>query len=398
MKNFAEFRMPQAVFYGRESLTKLGEQAALLGKRALLISDRIMVKLGNVERCQQYLDQSGISCVSYLDVNTEPTDTHVAESLDIFLREKCDVIVAVGGGSCLDTAKTVAVLATNGGYIGDYMGGRKPIEHAPIPCIAVPTTAGTGSEVTSVIVITNTKDDVKMMIKHPAFMPTVAIVDPILTLTSPLQVTAATGVDALCHAVEAYISRRAQPMTDSLALSAIELISQNLRTAYENGDDLDAREKMALASMQAGMAFTNASVCLVHGMSRPIGALFHVPHGVSNAMLLPAVLEFSKKSCIERLAVIGRIFNDKLKTLSDEKAANAAVSEIKQLCLDLNIPNMKTWGLERTRFDQLVDKMATDAIASGSPGNNPRVPTHSEIVDLYQHCYDYQFTDMEEAI
>lgn len=270
----------------------------------------------------------------------------------------------------------------------------KEIAHQPVPLIAVPTTAGTGSEVTSVTVITNTTNDVKMMIKHPALIPAVAIVDPILTLTSPPHVTAATGIDALCHAIEAYLSRQAQPITDTLALSAIQLIGQNIRTVYENGDHIVARENMALAAMQAGMAFSNTSVCLVHGMSRPIGAIFHVPHGISNAMLLPAVLEFSKEACIERLASIGRVFCEDLKAVSDIEAADGVISMIKQLCLDLDIPNMKQQGIDRTEFEQVVDKMAADALESGSPGLNPRIPTHAEIVELYHRCYDYHFVNI----
>ncbi|UOF91361.1 iron-containing alcohol dehydrogenase [Fodinisporobacter ferrooxydans] len=400
MKTFAEFRVPQTVFYGRDSFSKVGEQAARLGNKVLLISDRIMEKIGNIERCQHFLKEAGIPYALYLDVNSEPTDVHVAESLAVFQQEQCDVIVAVGGGSCIDAAKAVAVLATNGGYIGDYMGGKTPIKKTPVPLVAVPTTAGTGSEATNVTVITNTAEDIKMMIKHPAFTAAVAIVDPILTISSPAHVTAATGVDALCHAVEAYISRLAQPLTDTLALSAIEAIGKNLRTAYQNGADIDAREQMALASMQAGMAFSNASVCLVHGMSRPIGAVFHVPHGVSNAMLLPAVLEFTKESCKEQLAVIGKLLRPDVAGGSTDELADVTIMEIKQLCRDLNIPNMKTWGIDQKIFAQAVSKMATDAIASGSPGNNPRVPSHEEIVQLYHICYDYDFSqnNTESAI
>ncbi|WP_277613923.1 iron-containing alcohol dehydrogenase [Neobacillus muris] len=391
----AEFRMPQAVFYGRNSLTVLGEQASLQGKKALLVSDRVMEQIGNVKRCQASLDASGVTYVTYLDVNSEPTDVHVAEALEVLKKNQCDLIIAIGGGSCIDAAKAVAVIATNGGYIGDYMGGKKAVSLDPIPLIAIPTTAGTGSEVTSVTVISNTKDDIKMMIRHPHFIPKVAIVDPILTLSTPPHVTAATGVDALCHAIEAFISRRAQPLTDILALSAIELITQNLRAAFNDGDNLDAREKMALASMQAGAAFPNSSVTLVHGMSRPIGALFHVPHGVSNAMLLPAVIEFTKDSAIDRLAVIGRLIRSDLKELSNEELAELTIVEIKQLCQDLNIPNMKTWGIDKEKFDRVVSKMATDALDSGSPGNNPRVPTYEEIVNLYHNCYDYDFKVQE---
>jgi alcohol dehydrogenase class IV len=389
--------MPKAVFYGNGALSNLGEQVALLGKKALIISDQIMTKIGNVKKCQTYLEQSGVGYAGYLEVNTEPTDIHVSEALDIFREQNCDVIVAIGGGSCLDVAKAVAVVATNGGYIGDYMGGKKAVEKAPIPFITIPTTAGTGSEVTGVTVIANTKDDVKMMIKAPAFISDAAIVDPVLTYSTPPSVTAATGIDALCHALEAYISRLAQPLTDNLALSAIELIMNNLRAAYINGEDVEAREKMALASMQAGIAFTNSSVTLVHGMSRPIGALFHVPHGISNAMLLPPVLEFSKESAVDRLAVIGRLLRPDLKALSDNEIADVVVNEIKKLCNDLKIPNMKTYGISEEKFNQVVSKMATDALASGSPSNNSRVPSHEEVVNLYHTCYNYDFTVAETA-
>lgn len=391
MTAFSEFRVPQIVLYGSNSFLQIGKQAASFGKRAILISDRIMEKLGNVERALTLLDQAGVSAVTFLDVNSEPTDLHVSEALSLCLQEKCDVVVALGGGSCLDAAKAVAVLMTNGGYIGDYMGGITPIHKAPIPLLAIPTTAGTGSEATNVTVITSTSNDVKMMIKHPAFLPAVAIVDPLLTLSSPPQVTAATGVDALCHAIEAYLSKRAQPLTDVLALSAIEAIAGNLRSAFMDGTNLVAREKMAIASLQAGMAFSNASVCLVHGMSRPIGAVFHVPHGISNAMLLPAVLEFSKRDCLDRLAQLASYFNPEVHGLSQAELAEATVQGVKQLCMDLKIPNMRDYGLPKDKFELSLDKMATDALASGSPGNNPRVPTHEEIKDLYQVCFTYDF-------
>src|SRR5690606_35707932 len=209
--------------------------------------------------------------------------------------------------------------------------GRKLADQRPVPHIAIPTTAGTGAEATDATVITNTTTQVKMMIKQPALMPEAAIVDPLLTLSTPEKVTAATGVDALSHAIEAYISKKAHPMTDMLALSAIRLIAANLQRAYDNSEDLEAKEAMSLAALQAGMACSNASVCLVHGMSRPIGALFHVPHGFSNAMLLPAVLEYSKDACVERLADIGRIFSPG-EEMTNEEAAERTVQSVKELC------------------------------------------------------------------
>lgn len=397
MEKFALFSTPQSIFYGRNAFENVGKEALKLGKKALIISDKVMERLGYVSECRNYLQEAGVESEIYIGVDSEPTDQYVDESLQLLLNEKCDVVISLGGGSCIDTAKAIAVLATNGGYIGDYRGGATLANQPPIPHIAIPTTAGTGSEATDVTVITNTSNDVKMMIKQSAFMPTVAIVDPLLTISSPPHVTAATGVDALSHAVEAYLSRKAHPMTDTMALSAMKLIVNNILTAYNNGDDLDAREGMCLGSLQAGMAFSNASVCLVHGMSRPIGALFHVPHGYSNAMLLPAVLEFSKEACVDRLADLGRIFYIGSEKVTNEEFAEIAVASVKNLCLQLNIPNLHRWGIDEIQFKQAVSKMATDAIDSGSPANNPRVPTHQELEELYHICYHYQFETVEKV-
>ncbi|WP_143414585.1 iron-containing alcohol dehydrogenase [Halobacillus massiliensis] len=389
--------MPQTINYGRGAFEKVGEEAAGKGKKALIISDKIMDQLGYVQEGKNHLSQADVNSVVYLGVESEPTDVYVEEAVSLCEKENCDVVISIGGGSCIDTAKAVAVLATNGGYIGDYMGGNKKASIDPFPHIAVPTTAGTGSEATDATIITNTTTDVKMMIKQPAFMPDIAIVDPLFTMSSPQNVTAATGVDALSHAVEAYISRKSHPMTDVLALSAMKLIVTNIEKAYENGDDLEAREAMCLGSLQAGMAFSNSSVCLVHGMSRPIGALFHVPHGYSNAMLLPAVLEFSKEDAVERLADLGAIFMKDDEEYTTAESAELAVESVKKLCLNLNIPNLSGWGIEQQKFESVISKMASDALASGSPGNNPRVPEQMEIEELYRTCYNYSFSAASTA-
>jgi alcohol dehydrogenase class IV len=389
--------MPGTILYGEGSFGEMGRQAKLLGKKVLIISDPIMQQIGNVALCKEQLEQENVPYTVYLGVDSEPTDIHVEEALILCRSENCDVIVAVGGGSCIDTGKAVAAIMTNGGKIRDYVGNKKLFTERPLPLIAVPTTAGTGSEVTKVTVITDTVHDIKMMISQPALLPAVAIVDPHLTISCPPSVTAATGIDALCHAIEAYISRRSQPVTERLALSAIELIVKHLRRAYENGNDIEARDKVALGSMLAGAAFSNASVTLVHGMSRPIGALFHVPHGVSNAMLLPAVLEFTKESAVDRFAAIALTINPELKGLSEQELADLAIAELKQLCLDLKIPSMKVWGIDKEKFEQVVAKMAVDALASGSPGNNPRVPSEEEIIQLYHICYDYDFSSKEKV-
>ncbi|MBG0972264.1 iron-containing alcohol dehydrogenase [Bacillus cereus] len=393
MQEVSEFRMPKSVLYGRNSLEKLGEQSKKLGKRAFIVTDTIMEKLGYVEKCMQQLNKKGITVSTYNKVDAEPTNIHVLEALSLCKEEKCDFIIGIGGGSCIDAAKAVAVLYTNGGEVEDYVQKDIEIENNPLPLIAIPTTSGTGSEVTSVAVITNKKTDVKMMMKHPSFIPKVAIIDPVLTSSLPSQITAATGIDALCHAIEAYISKFSQPLTDVLALSAIESIMKYLRIAYEDGRNMEAREAMMIASLQAGIAFSNASVTLVHGMSRPVGALFHVPHGISNAILLPTVLEFTKTSAVKRLAKIGRNLNKDLYSNSDEEVADYTLWEIKKLCYDLRIPNLKEYGIDEIEFENAISKMASDAIESGSPANNPRVPSYDEIKELYRECFNYKYKE-----
>ncbi|MBG9713922.1 iron-containing alcohol dehydrogenase [Bacillus sp. CCB-MMP212] len=393
MQEVSEFRMPKSVLYGRNSLEKLGEQSKKLGKRAFIVTDTIMEKLGYVEKCIQQLNKKSITVSTYNKVDAEPTNIHVLEALSLCKEEKCDFIIGIGGGSCIDAAKAVAVLYTNGGEVEDYVQKDIEIENNPLPLIAIPTTSGTGSEVTSVAVITNKKTDVKMMMKHPSFIPKVAIIDPVLTSSLPPQITAATGIDALCHAIEAYISKVSQPLTDVLALSAIESIMKHLRIAYEDGRNMEAREAMMIASLQAGIAFSNASVTLVHGMSRPVGALFHVPHGISNAILLPTVLEFTKTSAMKRLAKIGRSLNKDLYSNSDEEVADYTLGEIKKLCFDLRIPNLKEYGIDEIEFENAISKMASDAIESGSPANNPRVPSYDEIKELYRECFNYKYKE-----
>src|SRR5699024_3719063 len=330
MEAGALLKMPQQIYYGRGSFKKMGKLAKEKGKKVLLISDTVMEKLGYVKESKQQLEDEGLSYEVYLGVATEPNNEYVEEALEMYRRTNCDTVISLGGGSCIDTAKAVTVLATNGGDISEYMNNQRIAKNKPTPHIAIPTTAGTGSEATDVTVITNNRNKEKMMIKQLAFLPNAAIVDPLLTMSAPKKVTAATGVDALSHAIEAYLSKLAHPMTNMLALSGIKLIINNLLKAYEDGNDLEARENVSLGSLQAGMAFGNASVCLVHGLSRPIGALFHVPHGFSNAMLLPAVLEFSKDDCIDRLADIGRVFADENVKMTNEEAASFAVDSVKK--------------------------------------------------------------------
>lgn len=379
---------PAKIVYGSGAFATLHEHAEKLGTKALIVSDPIMEDLGIVAQCAQYI---GMPSVNYTGITSEPLDVYVDEGFALLKEHCCNVIISVGGGSCIDTAKAISIIATNRGYIGDYMNGATPITEAGIPHIAIPTTAGTGSEATEVTVITNTAENIKMMIKDQAFMPTVALVDANLTVTSPRHITAATGIDALSHAIESLLSRKSHPFSAQLAHAAAQLITANLLTVYNDGQNIVAREAMALGSLQAGMSFSNASVALVHGMSRPIGALFHVPHGISNAMLLPAVLEFSFDDCIPQLASLAPYFIEHTSTLTEAEAAKEVIVAIKALCRQLDIPNLKGYGIDEAAFKAAIPKMVQDAFVSGSPANNPRIPTEEELFKLYETAYNYTF-------
>jgi len=256
-----------------------------------------------------------------------------------------------------------------------------------VPIVAIPTTAGTGSEVTRFTVITDTETDEKMLIAGLACCPLAAIVDFELTLSMPLRLTADTGLDSLTHAIEAYVSRRANPFTDGLAKSAMGLIARNIRTACAEPGNRAAREAMMLGATTAGMAFSNASVCLVHGMSRPIGAFFHVPHGLSNAMLLPEITAFSVPAALERYADCARAMGVADEDEGNQAATARLLDELRRLNQDLEVPTPRAWGIDGERYEELLPVMAEQALASGSPANNPRVPAADEIIELYRRVY-----------
>ncbi|HIH88731.1 TPA: iron-containing alcohol dehydrogenase, partial [Candidatus Bathyarchaeota archaeon] len=308
---------------------------------------------------------------------------YIDDGLRAFREAGAEVVVAVGGGSPIDTGKAIAAMARNPGAISDFMGAGK-LAKPSAPLIAIPTTAGTGSEVTPFTIITNTETDVKMLISSPYLIPAVALVDPLMTLKMPRGITAATGLDALTHAIEAYVSVKAQPLTDTFAMQAIRLISGNLRTAYSQPDNLEARSRVLIGALQAGLAFANSSVALVHGMARPIGAYFHVAHGISNAILLPTVIEFSVPGNPRRYADIAEAMCEQTKGLTVDEAAKKTVEAVKRLNTDLQIPTLRGLKIDEAKFEAVVSKMAADAIASGSPGNNPRIATPEEIVALYR--------------
>ncbi len=380
-KNY-EFRAPQIIHFGLGCLKNVGTEASRYGKRALLVSDQSMQKAGYVSQALNHLKSGGIEAAVYDQVNTEPTDKIVLEGLRVYKDNKCELVIGLGGGSPIDAAKAIAAAANNSGNLADYLGIQK-IPNRAAPIIAIPTTAGTGSEATRVVVITDVARDVKMMILSDYLMPQAAIVDPLLTLSMPGWVTASTALDALTHSIEAYISRKAQPLTDIISLESIRLIGTYLRRAWANPEDLEAKSQVMLAATLGGMAFSNSSVAMVHGMSRPIGACFHVPHGLSNAILLPLVMEFSCLAAPERFARVAEAMGESISGLTAMDAASAAVQSVRRLCEDVKIPRASELKLKSDEFMRMAPKMAEDALASGSPANNPRRPSKEEIIEVY---------------
>ena len=381
------FCIPPVLIIGSRASEQVGEESRKLGvEKGLIVTDEVLLKLGILDNIKRALSQAQLQFTIYSGVFTEPTVEFVQEGLKAYKENGCDFLLAVGGGSAIDTAKAIAVMVPNTASIKDYQGLNK-IPKGGVPLIAIPTTAGTGSEVTQYTIITDTKRNVKMLIGSPFLIPQKTIIDPLLTLSMPRGLTAATGIDALTHAIEAYVSVKAQPMSDIFCLSAIELISGNLRQAWSNGNNIEAREKTMLGALQAGIAFSNSSVALVHGMSRPIGAYFHVAHGVSNAALLGVATEFSLIGNPARYARIAGVMGENVDDLTILEAAELAAKSIKKLTKDVKIPSLQKLGVDREELDKFASKMAEDAIASGSPANNPRQATKEEIIELYKLAY-----------
>lgn len=378
------FRTPATIHFGEEAAANAGPEAKRFGARkVLLVTDKVLAEVGAIDPVVKSLEDSGVEVVVFNGVNSEPDLSHVDTGLQMLKEEQCDFLVACGGGSPIDASKAVSIMATNPGKIEDYMGLDK-FTKPGVPLMTVPTTAGTGSEATMFSIITDTDRDVKMLIGSPFLMPQIAIVDPLLTLDLPRKLTAATGLDALTHAIEAYVSVKAQPMTDVLALSAIKLISKNLLMAWGSPRNREARANTMLGALQAGIAFSNASVALVHGMSRPIGANFHVPHGVSNACLLGVVMDYSLEGNPQRYADIARAMGVGIVSMDLMDAAQIGAEKVKNLIKMLEVPTLSELGVTGAKLEPVVEKMAEDAIVSGSPGNNPRQPSKEEIIELYR--------------
>jgi alcohol dehydrogenase class IV len=382
------FQIPGTIVSGAGSSRDVGDHARRLGaERALLVTDPFMVSSGVAGAIEDRLVQAGVWTTVFDGVQPDPTDENVARGFAAMRAADAEVVVAVGGGSAIDAAKMISVRGSNPGPIRQFMGYHR-IPHAGVPLIAIPTTAGTGSEATRVTVITESATHTKMMILDGKLVPSVAIVDFELTMTMPPALTAHVGVDTLTHGIEAYVSTLSGPMTDPYALACIRLVGANLRRAWRDPDDRPAREAMAIAACQGGVAFANSSVCLVHGMSRPLGATFGIAHGLSNAVLLPTVTEYSITGASIRYATVARTLGIAVADDTDADACKKLLSGLRALNDDLQIPRLRDLpGVKGDAFEASLAKMAEDALASGSPGRNPVVPTADEIVDLYRRAW-----------
>jgi len=382
----ANINLPRILKVGAGASQQIAAALVELGVcRPLLVTDPFMVECGYCRRMEEQLAAAGIEYGVFSDCVPDPTTESVYAALETLRAGDYDSLVALGGGSSIDTAKAVAVLAAHGGIMRDYKVPATVDDGLPI--VAIPTTAGTGSEATRAAVITDTETGEKMLCMGLGLMPVAALVDYELTLTMPYRLTADTGIDSLCHALEAYVSRKANPFTDSVALTAMRSIYQNIRTACDQPDNRPAREAMMLAATQGGIAFSNASVTLIHGMSRPVGALFHVPHGLSNAMLLPEVTAWSLEGAPLRYAQSARYMGIAADSDSDDVALGKLVEGLRQLNADLSVPGPAQYGIEESAWFDNLELMAEQALASGSPNNNPRVPSASDIVALYENIW-----------
>lgn len=379
--------LPRIMEIGHDACQKLPEVLnSLAATKPLIITDKMMVQLGYVDKIQALLAAVGLSADVFDDTVPEPTDRSISAGVARIQNGAYDVIIALGGGSPIDSAKAIAILGKFGGEIRDYKFPRQ-VHESGVPIVAIPTTAGTGSEATKFTIITDEESNEKLLCVGLGFMPVAAIIDYSLTTSVPARTTADTGIDAMTHAIEAYVSQKRSLYSDAQALAALRLIGPNLQAAYHDGKNAAAREAMMLGSTLAGIAFCNSSVALVHGMSRPIGAFFHVPHGLSNAMLLPAVTEFSIPAAPERYADCARALGVADVNVDDAEANSRLIRFLKDLNQELQVPSLAEFGAEHAEFEACVVTMCEQAFASGSPSNNPRVPNQEEMLALYRSLW-----------
>lgn len=380
-----ELLLPKRTLVGEGAVERALPLWKKIGRKVLLVTDPGMVKLGNAKRLQSLLECEGLEVTLYAEISGEPTDKMIEAGLKCYREAGCEHLIGLGGGSALDAMKAIGALVTNGGSIRDY-NGRKITNAAP-HMSAIPTTAGTGSEATQFTVINDTLHQVKMLLSGPVLLPELAVIDPRFTLSLPPAITASTGMDAFTHAVEAYTSRKATALSDTFARSAYRRIVTYLPAAYQDGSNQKAREEMAIAAFEAGIAFNNSSVTVVHGLSRPIGALFHVPHGISNAMLDEKCFSYVLDGAEERFAELASTAGAAAGEDDTQTAAGKFLNVVRNLCEICKIPTLSEYGINRDEFYTNIDKMAQDAWDSGSPQNTRKVLTKEDIIKIYKSLW-----------
>ena len=376
-----KFFMPAISLMGADCLKDAGDQVGELGfKKALIVTDKVLGQIGIVKKVTDVLDNKNIEYAIYDETKPNPTVKNVNDGLALLKEKECDFVISLGGGSAHDCAKGIALLATNGGEIKDYEGVDKS-KKPQLPMVGINTTAGTGSEMTLFAIITDEERHIKMALVDKHLTPIIAVNDPMLMLAMPKSLTAATGMDALTHAIEAYVSTAATPITDACAEKAIELISNYLVNAVENGQDVEARDMMAYAEYLAGMAFNNASLGYVHAMAHQLGGFYNLPHGVCNAILLPHVQEYNKSTSASRLAKIAKIMGGNIEGLTDEQGADLCIDMIKSLSQTIGIPEgLGVLGVKESDFETL----ATNALNNACSLTNPRKGNLEELIAIFK--------------
>ncbi|MCI1944737.1 iron-containing alcohol dehydrogenase [Clostridium luticellarii] len=377
------FQSPGKIIYGENSVNMVGEQTEKYGRKVMIITGRYSSKKsGALDKITDALRAKKLDFIVFDKIESDPGVDTVRQGVKIAREKGIEVIVALGGGSTLDASKAISIVTENGGDIVDYESKIPDMEGIPI--IAVPTTAGTGSEVSKFSVITDTERKIKMLISSDFLIPKVAVLDPELTMTMSQGVTAATGMDAFTHAIEAYISKAAQPMSDIYAVKAMRIISSNLSKAVLKGDDIEARKNMLIGQMYAGLAFSNSSTALVHSMSRPIGAYYGVAHGLANALLLTEVMKFNRAACQEKFRNIARAVGENVDGKSVRESSYMAVESVKNIFLDTGLPTrLRDVGVDKENFKV----MAEDALKSKTTELNPRKPDVKQLVEIYEGIY-----------
>ena len=375
------FFMPAVNLMGSGSLGEAMQAVKGLGyRKALIVTDAMLNKLGLADKVAKLLNELQIATVVFDGAQPNPTKGNVRAGLALLRANQCDCVVSLGGGSSHDCAKGIALCATNGGEISDYEGVDRSVK-PQLPLVAINTTAGTASEMTRFCIITDEETHIKMAIVDRNVTPILSVNDPDLMLAKPKALTAATGMDALTHAVEAYVSTAATPITDACALKAVELIARHLRTAVAKGDDLHAREQMAYAQFLAGMAFNNASLGYVHAMSHQLGGFYDLPHGVCNALLLPHVEAFNVKTSAARLRDVAQAMGENVQGLDAQAGAQACLTAIRKLSSDIGIPkSLGELGVKRAD----IPTLAANAMKDACGFTNPRSATQTEIEAIFE--------------